>query len=204
MERKIICLTGPMAAGKNAVSSVLETLGFACVDADKLSHVAVEVSKKEILAAFSKKAEALNIRLLNDDGTLNRRNLGAVVFSDPEFLATHESIVYPVVKKLAFDFIDRHKDQNVVLNATVLYKIPELLDLCSMILYVDAPKIKRFFRVCKRDGMKARLILDRFRAQKNLFDKYRSSGKKILFINNTGNFEGLSKNVISAVAEILS
>ena len=39
----VLCVTGPMAAGKNAATSILESMGFASIDADLIGHDAVEI-----------------------------------------------------------------------------------------------------------------------------------------------------------------
>ena len=49
----VLCVTGPMAAGKNATSSILEKMGFVSIDADLIGHDAVEICKEKILEEFS-------------------------------------------------------------------------------------------------------------------------------------------------------
>ena len=44
----ILCVTGPMAAGKNAACSILEEKGFLSIDADLAGHTAAENAKKKI------------------------------------------------------------------------------------------------------------------------------------------------------------
>ena len=81
-------------------------------------------------------------------------------------------------------FIDENSSSNLIINATVLYKIPELMALCDSIVFVTAPKILRFIRAKKRDKMSMSRILQRFKAQKNLLNEYKKSGKKIMVIHN--------------------
>lgn len=180
--KKLICICGKMASGKNYVCSILEKLGWSCVDADLLVHQAINQSTEKIIAEFSDEAARNNITITNTDGTINRKALGQLLFKNPDLLKKQEDIVYPVIIKMIEDFISTH--EKTAINATVLYKTPELLSKCELILYVQAPFIKRFFRVKKRDNLPSAQIFRRFSAQKNMLSAYKKAGIKIITINN--------------------
>ena len=180
--KKLICICGKMASGKNYVCSLLEKLGWSCVDADLLVHEAINQSTEKILAEFSDEAAQNNIKITNNDGSINRKALGQLLFKNPVLLKKQEDIVYPVIIKTIEDFISTHEKS--VINATVLYKTPELLSRCELILYVRAPLLKRFFRVRKRDNLPSAQIFRRFSAQKNMLSAYKKAGIKIITINN--------------------
>ena len=143
----ILCVTGPMAAGKNAVCRILEERGFIALDADRQVHGAIEKAAPEIIKTFSKEANAQNITLTDKNERINRRELGRLLFTSKDLLAKQERIVYPVIIEETKRFIQKQQEQkkeaDIILNATVLYKTPELLRLCKYIIYVDAPKITR-------------------------------------------------------------
>ena len=127
----ILCVTGPMAAGKNAAASILEQMGYACIDADLAGHKAVENAREKIIERFAEEAKKRGLSLMNEDGSVNRRALGEVVFSSPQLLQAHEAIVYPETERIIREFIEeKQKDSSipgVVINAAVLYKTPEIL-----------------------------------------------------------------------------
>ena len=170
----VICVTGPMAAGKNLASDILASKGWVCVDADKVAHQALDLIKDEIVVLHQDKAQKLGIQLVNEDGSLNRRGIGIVVFDDPEALAAHEALIHPKIEELLEEFVAAHPNEPVVLNATVLYKV-SMVKKCSAILFIDAPKIIRYFRARRRDGMVPAQILARFRSQSGIFTKYKIS-----------------------------
>ena len=170
----VICVTGPMAAGKNLASDILAARGWACVDADKVAHQALDLLKAEVVALHQAKAERLGIRLLQEDGSLNRRGIGAIVFDDEQSLARHEALLHPKIEELLEEFVASHPDEPVALNATVLYKVP-IVRKCGAILFIDAPMAVRFFRARKRDKMPPAQILSRFRSQFGIFAKYKNS-----------------------------
>lgn len=199
----IICVTGPMAAGKNAAAEILEKKGFPQVDADLLGHVAIENQKDAILKTFGDLAKEQGINLLAEDGKINRRALGSLVFQSPELIKMQENLVYPEINRLFDQFLDDHKGQDVVINATVLYKVP-LISKVDVVLFVDCPVLKRFFRARKRDGIKAKFILARFKAQKNLFAKYKNTVADTRRVWNIGSFSNLERKIDSFLATLKS
>lgn len=190
-----------MAAGKNAVCRILEERGFIALDADKQVHGAIEKAAPEIIKTFSNEAKAQNITLTDENGRINRRELGRLLFTSKELLSKQESIVYPVIIEETKRFIQKQQelksDADIILNATVLYKTPELLNLCKYIIYVDAPKITRIVRSLKRDRMPLRQILGRFASQKNLFSEYKKTGVPIIKITNAGSEKKLKSAIES-------
>ena len=164
----IICVTGKMASGKNTVCQILEENGAACVDADALVHEAIRSLNDVIIETFEPFASEKKIQIKNDDGSVNRRALGVLLFDNPKLLELQEEIIYPKVIALTKDFLEKNDSKLCVINATVLYKTPELMNLCDLIIFVDSSFFKRFRRAKKRDGMKTRVILKRFKSQKSL------------------------------------
>lgn len=190
----IICVTGPMAAGKNAAASILEKKGFPQVDADVLGHIAVENCKEKILEAFSSLAQEKGIQLVSEDGKIIRRNLGALIFADSKLIKKQEDIVFPEINRLFDQFLEENKGKDVVINATVLFKVP-LINKVDSVLFVDCPAIKRFFRARKRDKMSTKNILNRFTAQKNLFAKYKNTVADTVRVWNIGSLSDLEKKI---------
>lgn len=191
----ILCVTGPMAAGKNVAASILEKKGFAAVDADVLGHRAVKECTEQILCEFSDEAQKRGVSLLSSDGTLNRRVLGSIVFESQELLARQEQIVYPVIRRLLAEFIRENAGKDIAVNATVLYKLPDMQNIIERILYIDAPLPLRFIRAMKRDKTGIIQIYRRFSSQKNLFAKYKNTNTDIRRVWNTGTRQSLERKI---------
>ena len=192
--RMILAVTGSMAAGKNYVSSLLEKRGFLAFDADKLVHKAIEEAKNQILEAFSQIATEKEIQIQNPDGTINRKNLGIILFSDKNLLAKQESIIHPKINEILNRYIDENPDKNIVLNATVLYKTP-VVNRCDGIIFVKAPICIRFFRAKKRDNLPSKEIFKRFASQFKIFAKYKFLKTDIYSIWNIGKSNKLEKKL---------
>ncbi len=166
----IICVTGQMAAGKNFICSQLEKQGWSSIDADILVHHAIDIARDRIITKFEPYAKEKKIKIAKEDGSVDRRALGELLFSMPSLLKVQESIVYPIITKEIEDFIAEH--QKTIINATVLYKTPELLSRCQALVYVRAPLFTRITRARKRDNLPYKQIFKRFISQKNLLWNY--------------------------------
>ena len=89
-----IGLTGNIGCGKSAVGDMLQELGADYVDADQLVH--------ELLAAESPLVADVVARfgpeVLDPDGGVDRRRLGAIVFADWAALRDLERLLHPAVR----------------------------------------------------------------------------------------------------------
>ena len=180
--KQTIAVTGPMAAGKNYICSQMEKEGWSTIDADLLVHDAIELVKDRILDTFIPYAEQQNLKLKKEDGSIDRRALGQLLFSFPDLLKEQESMVYPIITKWINDFIAEH--DKTIINATVLYKTPELLNRCSKVIFVTAPFWTSLRRARHRDHLPYRQIFRRFHAQRHLLQEYQKTGIKIEIIQN--------------------
>ena len=199
----VICVAGPIAAGKNYVCSILEERGFFCVDADLVIHQVIKEKEEEIFLQFKEEAAAAGLELKKSDGSLDRRALGELLFKNPNLLAKQESLVYPAFERRIQEMIDENKESSqaqdgggavqpitvglptaneaagpsnargFAINATLLYKTPALLRQCKKIIYVDAPLLVRVWRSRRRDKMPLLQILRRMKAQKGLLQEYK-------------------------------
>lgn len=179
---KIICVTGKMAAGKNYICSQLEQHGWASVDADKLVHQAIEIARNKIIDTFEPYAKEKKIKLKKEDGSIDRRALGELLFSMPDLLEVQENIVYPIITVMVEQFIAEHP--KTIINATVLYKTPDILKKCQAILFVDAPFSIRIKRAHQRDNLPYIQILKRFHNQKKLLLQYKKSNIPLFVLKN--------------------
>lgn len=86
-----IGLTGGIASGKSTVSRFFEELGVPVVDADRLAREVVAPGSEGLAAVVSTFGEGV----LTPDGTLDRKKLGALVFSDEDARRRLEAITHP-------------------------------------------------------------------------------------------------------------
>ncbi len=97
MKRKflLVGLTGGVGTGKSAVSRILRDLGCLIIDADLLAREVVEPGEPaydKIVAEFGK-------QILEADGQIDRKKLGALVFADPAKRKRLEEFTHPEIRQ---------------------------------------------------------------------------------------------------------
>ncbi len=86
-----IGLTGNIATGKSNVGQCLRELGAAYLDADKVAHEMMTPGQPAFVAVVAHFGPGI----LAADGSIDRKKLGAIVFSDPEALRQLEQLAHP-------------------------------------------------------------------------------------------------------------
>src|SRR5438270_13111161 len=113
-------LTGGYATGKSFVAAELERLGCHLIYADRLGHD-VLLPEGE---AYGPTVAAFGEGILNEDGSINRKKLGAVVFSSPDLLQKLESFVHPAVFHLEHRMLEQFEAKDpggiAVIDAAIL------------------------------------------------------------------------------------
>lgn len=180
----VVGLTGGIASGKSTVSNMLKEMGITVIDADVEARLAVEPGEpayEKIVACFGKE-------ILLEDGSINRANLGAIVFSDEEKRLQLNRIVHPEVRKRMIDKRDRAirgGEQLIVMDIPLLLesKLTYMVDKV-LLVYVDEDTQLR--RLMKRNNFSKEEALSRIRAQMPLKEKIRYSDA---VIDNNGTVE---------------
>lgn len=211
----ILGLTGGYCSGKNAAAAMLNARGWFCIDVDALGHRALAESVEAVV-------ELLGPGVLADPqpsfmeasaggggprpagpapvgsrAPLDRKKIGAAVFADPALLKRYEAIVHPAMLRLLDEAIDAAgttEDARVCINAAILYRLPQLAR-CDVVVEIRASVISRILRGRLRDGLSARLVLDRIRRQKPLWKAGESYRGERLIIRNDGGLAALERRI---------
>ncbi len=147
-----IGLTGGIASGKSTVAKYLEQLGAHVIDADKLGHRAYEPDTR----AFRAVVEAFGPDVVDADGRIDRKALGAKVFGRPDRMKELTDIVWPEIRRLAeaeLATVNREGPARiVVLEAAVLFEAG-WQDAVDEVWVVTVPPEVAVARACARDGL---------------------------------------------------
>ncbi|MEX1248697.1 MAG: dephospho-CoA kinase [Anaerolineales bacterium] len=162
----VIGLTGNIATGKSVVRRMLEHAGAFGIDADALSHRAIQSDAPgypSVVAVFGK-------YILKDSSEIDRKKLGQIVFSDPEALKLLESIVHPIVRQAVDHLVRKSKHRVVVIEAIKLLESP-LRQACDAIWVVTSSEDVQLNRLRKQRNMgtaeaKQRIALQSSQAEK--------------------------------------
>ncbi len=160
---RVIGLTGQSGAGKTTVSRVFSQNGFAVIDADIISREVTEKGQP----CLTELSEAFGSDIINPDGTLNRKRLGSIVFSDREKLRQLNGIIYPYIIYRIISRIDELSEEGrelILLDAPTLFEA-NADDLCDLIISVTADESIRMSRIIARDGITPEAAKKRFESQ---------------------------------------
>ena len=160
---RVIGLTGQSGAGKTTVSRVFSQNGFAVIDADIISREVTEKGQP----CLTELSEAFGSDIINPDGTLNRKRLGSIVFSDREKLRQLNGIIYPYIIYRIISRIDKLSEEGrelILLDAPTLFEA-NADDLCDLIISVTADESIRMSRIIARDGITPEAAKKRFESQ---------------------------------------
>jgi dephospho-CoA kinase len=196
----IIGLTGVYCAGKNHVGRLLEERGLPVLDVDKVGHQALETEKSAVLERFGED-------ILDRDGRISRKLLGARVFGKPSELAALEAIVHPAANRDTLAWIEGQGGKHCVINAALLHRSSAFKTLDAVIL-VEAPLLTRLLRARRRDRLPWVVLIKRFLSQKNFTSQYFKEKTDIYRVENKGYFGFCSrlsrKRLETRINEILS
>jgi dephospho-CoA kinase len=98
----VIGLTGPIGCGKSTVAGWLRELGAAAVDADDVTRDVTAPGEPAHDLILERFGDVVRMH----DGTVDRRGLARIVFTDPRRLAELEAIVHPAVRPRILAAID--------------------------------------------------------------------------------------------------
>lgn len=147
-----IGLTGGIATGKSTVARMLVARGAALVDADRIAREIVEPGQ----ASLARIAERFGAGVIQEDGTLNRRLLGTIVFADAEERKALEAITHPAIRELMRDRIAaleaERPDRLVVADIPLLYE-SGLQHLYEGVMVAYVPREVQRLRLIERDGL---------------------------------------------------
>lgn len=155
----IIGITGGTGCGKTTLLKEIEARGGLILDCDAIYRSLLK-SDKVLLAAIEGRFPGVV-----ENGELQRKKLGAIVFADEAALRdlnaiTHGAIRAEIVRRLA------ENPALAAIDAIALFE-GGLADLCDTTVAVCAPKEARIQRLMKRDGISREYAVSRIHVQKD-------------------------------------
>jgi dephospho-CoA kinase len=185
----VIGLTGQSGSGKSFLSSCFLEKGIPVIDADKVSH-RVTGSDPDCMNAIRM---AFGASVFDEDGLLNRKRLGRIVFSDPEKLKLLNKTVFPFITREIEAQINAAESAGqslLLLDAPTLYEAGADR-FCSFVVAVCAPFEFRLKRIVERDGLSKEAALLRLSAQHE--DAYYEEKADLVLYNDGTKEEFLKK-----------
>lgn len=183
-------VTGGIGAGKSSAVRILAELGATVIDADRVGHQVYAPGTegfRQVVAAFGS-------AVVGADGAVDRKQLGAIVFADPQALARLNAIVHPLIRDEVGRQVAAARAAGaapIVVEAALLIeaKWDALVD--EVWLVVARPEVIEERLVAQR-GMDPAAVAARIRAQ--LSDAERRAHADVV-IDNSGTREALRATV---------
>ncbi|HIW74242.1 MAG TPA: dephospho-CoA kinase [Firmicutes bacterium] len=193
----VVGLTGPTGSGKSEVSRRLAAAQLPVIDADVLARRVVEPGSeclRRLAAEFSED-------ILNEDGTLNRRQLAKRAFATPEDTALLNALTHPYIIEETHRILMRMEQTHelaAVIDAPLLFE-SGMDRICDITVAVVAPFESRLRRIMERDGLPETQARARMAAQQP--EDYYSSRAAVV-LSNGGDLASLRARADDLAARI--
>jgi len=143
-----IGLTGGIGCGKSSVAKVFEQLKIPVIDADEIAHQLVAIGQP----ALARIRQVFGADVLNPDGSLNRKTLRELIFSDLQQKQQLESILHPLVYQSIQAKLKLLNAPYCIICIPLLFET-NMTNLVNRILVVDCSVETQIERIRKRDNM---------------------------------------------------
>ena len=186
----VIGLTGSIGTGKSEAARQLEALGASIISADQVGHEAYTPNTE----AWEQVVAAFGDDILQDDGEIDRRKLGAVVFSDPGQLEKLNQIMHPRMARMVADKIEELRDQGVevvVVEAALLFEAG-WDSLVEEVWVTDSTEQVVIERLKQRNGMSEEEVRKRIASQMDRTERLERSD---YVIENSGDMATLGSTI---------
>ena len=194
----VIGLTGSIGSGKSTVSNYLIKKGYIVIDSDLIAREIVEKGRP----ALRELEEVFGSKIIDADGTLDRKRLAKIIFSSKKKRETLERIVTDRVVKEIKRRIKALKAQDsqslVFVDAPVLFESAADIRM-DYIWVVVADDEVRAARVMERDGCTKEEFFARSSSQLSQEEKIKKADR---VIENSGSTRSLYARIRTLLKEI--
>lgn len=192
-------LTGGIASGKSSVARLFRAWGAFVADADEISRHALDPGTD----CFDRTVLAFGRDILFADGTVDRKKVASIVFSDPDALDTLNGIIHPYVREtiraVSGKAFAEAPHRLIVWDVPLLFETGYEQEVAKTVV-VTARQSLRILRIVDRDGSTKAAALRRIRAQMPDREKVRRAD---IVIRNNGSWEELEKRTKEVFDELL-
>ncbi len=194
-----IGLTGGIASGKTTVAGLFRAWGAFVADADEISRHALDVGTD----CYERTVAAFGREILRRDGTVDRKKMASIVFSDRQSLAVLNGIIHPHVRQTIRDeskkaFAEK-PDRLIIWDVPLLFEAGYEEEVVKTVV-VTARQNLRIQRIVERDGSTKTAALQRIRSQMSDREKVRRAD---IVIRNNGSREELENRTREVFNELL-
>ncbi len=186
-----VALTGGIASGKSTACNLLRLYGLRVIDADAIAREALQAEAGRVAEIFGDRYVV--------DGKVDRKALGALVFSDSEARKRLEELLHPKIR----EEIVRQSEEQDRLGGPYIVDIPLFFETgaypIERVVVVYAPREIQKRRLMEREGLSEAEAEARLGAQMDIEEKKR---RATYVIDNSGNLKDLQRECERIFKEI--
>lgn len=186
-----IGLTGGIATGKSTVAKLLVERGAILIDLDAIAREVVMPGQPTL----ARIAERFGQAVLQEDGALDRKKLGSIVFADAEQRKALEAIIHPAIRAVMKERMAYHERENpdrlIVVDVPLLFE-SGLQSYFEEIMVVYVPRDSQLRRLIERDGLTEEEATRRLAAQMAIDEK---KSRADIVIDNSGSLARTEEQV---------
>ncbi len=196
---KIIGVTGGIASGKSSVSKWLISKGYPVIDADIAARKVVEPG----MPALEEIKNVFGQDICLSDGTLDRKKLGSIVFTNSDKRQQLNQIVHPAVRKWMLEETEKalHEGKDLVFMDIPLLFESNLTHMVEGVILVYVKPEIQLKRLMARDHFTEEEALARIHAQMPIDDKKELAD---YIVDNSGEFYKTEEQLINLINKLNS
>ena len=186
----VIGLTGSIGTGKSEAARYLAQLGAEVIDADQVGHEAYTPQSEawhNVVGAFGKE-------ILDSNGEVDRKKLGAIVFSNQDQLSRLNQIMHPLMARMVAEEIEDLRGQGVevaVVEAALLFEAG-WDSLVEEVWVTDSSEALVIQRLSERNGLTQEEVRKRISSQ---MDRSERLSRADLVIDNSGDIAAMESTI---------
>lgn len=186
----VIGLTGGIASGKSTVAGMFADLGAVIIDADKIARDVVDPGQEGLHSIVQHFGE----EVLDQEGRLDRKKMGELVFSNEEARKTLNSLLHPLIRSR----MEQEKQKALLLHPPlIILDIPLLYESnwqkrLEKVIVVYVPESLQVQRLMSRNCLTLEEATQRIKAQMPIEEKKQRAD---FLIDNSGTTEKTKEQV---------
>lgn len=197
---KVLGITGSSGSGKTTLCSIFkENYNATIIDADGVAKV---LSSNPETEYFKKMVELFGESILNDDGSLKRKEIAIIIYNDFQKRDALNKLTFKyVAEDICSQVLELKKSdtQYVVIDVPLLYEA-KMENICDKVIAVVAEDKEKILRICRRDNISEELARQRLDIQNN--NEFFINKADFVIHNNGMSMDDLKKSLEEIVSKL--
>lgn len=192
--KKVIGITGGIATGKSNVCQVIHELGYPIISCDEITNRNYQIGGK----IYNVVLERFGNEYLLDDGNIDRKKLGKLIFNNESAKMLLNSITHPIIKDELLKEIEKYNEGLIFVEIPLLYEA-KFESICDSVICVFLSQKYQVERLMQRDGIDEDFALKKIHSQ---MDLYMKKSLADYVVNSKGKFDETRLQVIDIINKI--